>query len=306
MSVQRYQDAIREFHLSVQASFYESESLGKIAWCFYRCNDWNGGLHYANQALSFDPENITALEAKAANLVSLGRAFEGKKLLCQILELAPERAYSHYLLSWFFIRSRQWDEALIKIDEALRLDPYDPLYLNERSKILLEVGRASEAQEASDAALYLQPERAGSHFQRGLVLRAQGDREEAVKAFCEAVRQDPNNMNARHELVETIRCRFVLYRLCSNVPGLISRTPSKVFLQVIGVGYAISVLFLLLVPKEIFDGFLEWVAYFIFGAIFVVLVLVGAGMVIMPFVDRFLVRSEEEKKLLGRIKMWRS
>jgi tetratricopeptide (TPR) repeat protein len=240
--IQRYDDAIREFHKSVLASYCEGDSLAKIAWSYYRKSDWDNSLQYANEALSFEPENISALEARAASLITIGQALEGKKTLHRILELEPERGYSHYLLSWFYTRGHFWQEALASIDEALRLEPHDPLYFNERSRILLKLGRIDESRQASNASLSLRPDYGKSHFHRGLVLLAEGDHDESIKAFREALRQNPNDKQAKLEYFEALRHRSRWYRSYSDAVRLIERTPCKVFLWILAVGYGISML----------------------------------------------------------------
>lgn len=282
--LKRYDDAIREFLLSTKDASRESDAFAKIAWCHISKKDWYASLRFAKQALAVNPENVVALDAKICGLVEIGNHVEARKLLNLLVRLRPERAYTHYLFAWFLTCMSCWKDALLKIDNALKLEPTNSVYLTERSRILLELGKNTEARQTLEASLYVRPEWSNSHLQRARLLLSEGNVPESIRAFRETLRQDPNDLDARDELLEACRSRFFLYRLDNDIPRVIKRNPAKVLLwtilivvlPVLVLGYLLSfpeVLFWALITgftlvlviaslKMIFAPILDSLAYF--------------------------------------------
>jgi tetratricopeptide (TPR) repeat protein len=82
-------------------------------------------------------------------------------------------------------------EALVLLEEALRLEPRAVAALSNRAHVLSCLGRAEEALASADAALALQPDYAEAHNNRGNALQALARQEEALAAYDEATRLRP-------------------------------------------------------------------------------------------------------------------
>lgn len=82
-------------------------------------------------------------------------------------------------------------EALMHLDEALKLQPRSPLVLNDKGEILYDQGENEAAASEFKAALALRPDFAPAHENLGKVLLALGKPEEAETQFRTAVKYDP-------------------------------------------------------------------------------------------------------------------
>ena len=69
-----------------------------------------------------------------------------------------------------------------------------------RALALYEQGKVNDALETYQKGLKLMPDDLGLHYNLGILLRDQGQKEEAVKELREALRIDPNYSDARRVL----------------------------------------------------------------------------------------------------------
>jgi tetratricopeptide (TPR) repeat protein len=98
----------------------------------------------------------------------------------------------------------QWTKYLSPAEALERLEQYrapeDLQWQTERGRVLLELGRVPEALQAFGRALAIAPERASAAYNRGVALRALGQREAAEADFRRALELDPGHGPARRAL----------------------------------------------------------------------------------------------------------
>lgn len=98
---------------------------------------------------------------------------------------------------------QKFDEALIHYDAALREKPSDPRAHYNRGLALHKLNRNEEAKAAFMAAMELDRtgELAGKlHYNLGNVAAAMGEKKEAVKQYRAALKKNPDDQLARHNL----------------------------------------------------------------------------------------------------------
>ncbi len=98
------------------------------------------------------------------------------------------------------IKKRQFDKALTLLDEALVGHPDNADLLNERGRVLNNLGRLPEAAQSFEQAIAKRTNFAVAHNNLGHVLRALGDMSRAKSAFLEATTLDPKLARAHHNL----------------------------------------------------------------------------------------------------------
>jgi len=80
------------------------------------------------------------------------------------------------------------DEALVKVDRALRMDDRDAALLYQAGKVLRDAGELERAREVHQRLVQLHPGHALSHYALGRTWQAIGARPEAREAFAAAER----------------------------------------------------------------------------------------------------------------------
>ena len=151
-------------------------------------------------ALSLDPDDPETLRAVADFYIN-GKGERGRDALRLGLELAQRgsrrvqarRRRNPPLAADLAVLEAQAlndlgrsDEALVRIDAALRLAPGRGDALHERGVALFDLSRFAGAKGAFERALVIQPEDAYTHQMLGLALEQLGETEAAEAAFTKA------------------------------------------------------------------------------------------------------------------------
>jgi len=165
----------------------------------------------------------------------------------QAIGIVPELAISHYALAFCDARSGRLAEAMRGIDEAIRLDAYDPDFFSLRSSIHFQKSRWNETLADANAGLEIDPEHVGClnlraqalvmskdrsaaaatlgkalerhpedatlHANTGWAALERGEPRQAMEHFREALRLEPNLDWARRGIVESMKARSFIYRI---------------------------------------------------------------------------------------------
>lgn len=198
------------------------------------------------RALADDPDSGICHALLALCLTSMERHADATKAAQEAIHLDPDDSFAHYALSQVMYQRNRFDEALRSIQTAIRIDPYDADYfgvqaaiyydqsnwkdasasakhglevdpehvrcLNIRSLSLTNLGRRDEAGRGLAVALEREPDNAHSHCSLGFLKLHEGDPNQALVHFREALRLDPNSDAARFGVVESMKARNIIYR----------------------------------------------------------------------------------------------
>lgn len=159
-------------------------------------------------------EAVAALEAEAkrdpkdseifnglGNLrLALGHAKVARAYYEKAVMLAPNRADYWSNLGVLEAKIDNPKGALEALDRALKIDPNHRASLLNAGDVLFERGKFPLAEAYYDRLLKAKPQDSVAHFRKALARRAQGDSAGAAKAAGEAVRLDPEFVDARAEL----------------------------------------------------------------------------------------------------------
>jgi Flp pilus assembly protein TadD len=156
-------------------------------------NDWDASTH---NSLG------NALERQ-------GRSAEAEESYRRAMALAPEYRTPLSNLGLLLLRQRRYGEAREVLARATELDPSYASPHNHLGRLHLELKDYPAALASFEAAARLEPSRADAHFNRGLALLAMGRRDEAARAFGEALERNPGDEDARR----------ILHRLGLTPPG---------------------------------------------------------------------------------------
>jgi Flp pilus assembly protein TadD len=105
--------------------------------------------------------------------------------LARAVELDPQYGDAQLNYAIALAESGQWDKAVEGYKRALRLPTLTTPHVAHQNLgvALHNLKREAEAEQALRFALSLEPQMVGTHYNLGLVLLAQGRRQEAVAAF---------------------------------------------------------------------------------------------------------------------------
>lgn len=91
-------------------------------------------------------QSVGKIRSAADLAFSKGEVEEAAKLWQQVIALEPENEQNHYKLFRVHLRQKKHREALQDLNECLKLKPSHVQSLSQRGKLLLKLGRCSDAE----------------------------------------------------------------------------------------------------------------------------------------------------------------
>ena len=160
--------------------------------CHVELNDLKSALHDIEAVLSGNPSSTRALWRRAFILGPMGRIDEANNDIRTAVLLEPASAELRRRWGDFFVRTREWREAVLHFDEAISRDHL--LLSAHRGKIeaLLRANLRSDAIAAVKVALAVFGKDAGSLNMIGVSLSVAGAPREAIEAFKATLEIDPS------------------------------------------------------------------------------------------------------------------
>ena len=137
--------------------------------------------------------------------VSLWR--DSETLFRHTLAVTGDNAIIENNLGFWLMESGRPDEALVHIENALRLEPGFPDAHLNRGKLLTGKGRPQEALESFDRVLRVSPDSGRALYGKGIALAQLGRFDEAVTPLLEAREKNPRHYDTLNNL------GVVLFRL---------------------------------------------------------------------------------------------
>ena len=144
-------------------------------------------LEDANRAIELDSTNPLQHSFRGAALETMGD-FEGALEAYSIVNgLDPEDAENLYNMSRMYLQLGDEENSLSSIDEAIRLSPDEPCYLNSRGYAHNHTQNYAAAVEDISRALELNPNYATGWANLACAQRQLGNMAEAIESFTRAV-----------------------------------------------------------------------------------------------------------------------
>jgi len=168
----------------------------------------------AGAALRDDPEmevqrtnlGIGATENLGVALMNQGRLEEAEACFRRNLRMI---ASTYFNLGLALFRAERYEKALENFRRALELEPEDPEYHNLVGDTYDELGQLDEAEKYLRSAIEIDKKYAMGHYDLGVFLsRRRGQKEKAVAAFKQALKSDPDMVQAYYG----IACTYALLR----------------------------------------------------------------------------------------------
>ncbi|HEY5044130.1 MAG TPA: tetratricopeptide repeat protein [Verrucomicrobiae bacterium] len=152
---------------------------------------WPDVLAFAQQWHAGNPADAKALFYQGVALASLGRFVEAETTYRRALAMGPADFKTlNNLAAILFEALQRPGEAVKCLDEALQLNPANPLGWSNLASMNGQLGRHAQALECAERALALDPQMVEAQLHRARAAQALG-KTEIVRAASESLAQLP-------------------------------------------------------------------------------------------------------------------
>ncbi len=149
-----------------------------------------------NRVLELEPDNVSALIARASAYSQLGSQGVAIADLDRAIALQPTASLAFYHRGTVRSRLGEMGLALRAYDQAIRLTPENAAALISRAGLMSSEGHYDEAIRDLDNAIEVQPESANAFYNRGYAYFSKGNFAKATQDYSFAITLDPNMANA--------------------------------------------------------------------------------------------------------------
>jgi tetratricopeptide (TPR) repeat protein len=210
---QRHEQAEMELRRGLADEPNNSLAHSLLALCLSRRKVHREATEEARQAIALEPGSAFAHYALSEVMYSRDRYDEAEKAIGEAIRIDPSSELYRGSQAAIYYAQGLWQDALAAAEEGLALDAEDVVCNNMRAMALVKLGRRDEATATIGSALARDPENAWTHANQGWTLLHKSKPKEALEHFREALRLDPELEFARAGIVESMKARFVFYRL---------------------------------------------------------------------------------------------
>ena len=150
-------------------------------------------------------EGVEGKLQQAISLYQAGQLSQAEQRCQQILRDFPQHADALHLLGVIACQVEEYKIATDLISRALEIDSnqsqpqFSEMY-NNLGNALLGQGNLEESIQAYQQAIHLQPQFSEAYYNLGNALRKQGKLEESIKAYQQSIRLQPDHVEAHNNL----------------------------------------------------------------------------------------------------------
>jgi len=148
-------------------------------------------------ALRVDEQSPEALSLLCQLLDSTGRSTEAETLVDQILTADPDNSVANYRKGFSLRKRGQPNAALPYLQTAVRGQPRNAELLFEFATLLDELGRKDQAKSTYQQAIATGTAPAGAYAVMGLIVGGEGDLQQAIRLWRQALTRNPSPREAR-------------------------------------------------------------------------------------------------------------
>ncbi len=141
-------------------------------------------LEAANRALKLVPHNPNAHSYRGSALLQLGQLEEALAAYERVIALAPHVAVAHYNRGNALRRLGRWVDSLDSLEQALKIQPDYTDALTVSGLAWQALGEKAQALACFDQALRINPDAADAHYNRALLLLANGHLAEGWREYA--------------------------------------------------------------------------------------------------------------------------
>lgn len=188
-------------------------ALTYLALCKLRLDQAEDAIATAKAALASNPEIDFALYVIAAAHLSLEHYKQAGNAIERAIASNPNEADYYGLHAQLKLISKDFKDAIILAEKGLSLNPENMFCRNMLSTAQLKSGDKEASFQTINKALEIDPENPLSHANYGWAELEKGSHKKALDHFKEALKYNPHDQYARSGMLETLKAKYILYRL---------------------------------------------------------------------------------------------
>ena len=214
LTLDKPKEAIESLKQVIRLKHDYSGAHYELSLAYLSLKNYQEAEKSARAALRYDEDTeynraslgIAAMENLGIALTKQGRFEEAEECFRRNLSHV-KLAYSNLGIMFFWMQ--RYEDALVNFQRALEIDPENPEYHNLLGDTYDELGQLDEAEKCMRRAIEIDKNYALGHCDLGIFLsRRRGKKEEALVAFEQALKIDPNLDRAYYG----IACTYALSR----------------------------------------------------------------------------------------------
>jgi putative PEP-CTERM system TPR-repeat lipoprotein len=219
-------DAARAKAQAARERFPDDSNIASIAGVIYMTEqDDERAYEVFEGILARDPLHTNSVVNLARLDVRAGREAEAKQRLADFLQRKPDDAIALLTLGQVLANEGDTDGAIEYLQRASDADPGSAAPRQLLVRMLIDAGRAEEAESVGRELVTLRPDLAAGHNALGIAVAAQGRVAEAAESFRRAVRADAQSVEALRNLARAEVLLRQLSRATSTVDQLLRVVP---------------------------------------------------------------------------------
>lgn len=161
-------------------------------WSALQSGEHLKAVEHFDRVLAEQPENLSALAAKAKALIALQRFDEAAEACATIVRLAPNDAAARYNYGVLLCRRARFPEATDQFRALVLLKPDHARGQYNLAMLAQRAGRLNEARDAWEALTRLRPDAADAWFNLGVTWMDFDRPRDAEQCFDQVVRIQPD------------------------------------------------------------------------------------------------------------------
>eukprot|EP01080_Neovahlkampfia_damariscottae_P003808 gene3808-6969_t len=202
-----YEEAIQFYKQAIDICPDETSLYTNSAACLLQLSKYEDAIYMSEKAIKVDPKFIKGYFRLGQSYLALGKLYEAKREYEKGLKMSPkeptllseiqkiEKIEKHIQNVKHYKEKELFDNALAEIEYALLLSPQSIPFQLEKSEILIDLKKYSEASKVSGNILKsVQPNNSDAMFIRGKALFYQGMSKESSHLLLTALQYDPDNI----------------------------------------------------------------------------------------------------------------
>ena len=150
----RRDEAVETARLVIARWPQNTEGFYRAALCLKKDKDFAGALPLVQRAMEIEPDEGRVLRLYAQVLAGIP---ERLPMADRAVEVDPLNGESFQARAVVLVSLRRWQDADAAMEQALRLEPTDAVYLMQAAIVKLRLGMIATARDALTAALRLKP-----------------------------------------------------------------------------------------------------------------------------------------------------